>query len=76
MGLVGHIRKSPSEVDSNTRGITHEIRKLTWRSGEGFAVDLACAQYGYLETSMEWKEYDELCILYKELQAAVLLQSL
>jgi hypothetical protein len=68
--------RGPPEVDLNTRGITHGILKLILRSGEGFAVDLACAQYGYLETSMEWKEYAELCILYKEPQAAVLPQSL
>jgi len=35
------------------------------RSGEEFVVDLACAQYGYAEPVMRWKEYKELRILFE-----------
>lgn len=52
-----------SAIDSDWRGIAHEILKLTLRSGEEFAVDLAGAQYGYPEPVMRWQEYKELRIL-------------
>ena len=51
----------------DTDGIRHEVLKLTIRSGEQFAVDLACAQYGYSEPVMRWKEYKELRVLFEYL---------
>ena len=56
---------SQADIDSDTSGITHEVMKLTMRSGEEFVVDLACAQYGYAEPVMRWKEYKELRILFE-----------
>jgi hypothetical protein len=38
---------------------THEILKLTLRSGEIFAVDLSGAQYGYHEPVIGWDEYKQ-----------------
>jgi hypothetical protein len=52
------------DIDSDTGGITH-VLKLTLRSGDEFVVDLACAQYGYSEPVMRWKEYKELRILFE-----------
>lgn len=35
-----------------------EVLKVTMRSGEEFAIDLAAAQYGYFDTPViEWAEY-------------------
>ncbi|KAE9376154.1 hypothetical protein N431DRAFT_502903 [Stipitochalara longipes BDJ] len=53
-----------TDIDSDTGGITHEVLKLTLRSGEVFAVDLACAQYGYSEPVIGWEGYKALRILF------------
>lgn len=51
----------------DTDGIRHEVLKLTLRSREQFAVDLASAQYGYSEPVIRWKEYKELRVLFEYL---------
>jgi hypothetical protein len=53
---------SQADIDQDNGGITHEMWKLTLRSGEEFAVDISCAQYGYSEPVMEWNEYANLRI--------------
>jgi hypothetical protein len=53
------------DIDLDTGGIRHEVLKLTLRSGEQFVVDIACAQYGYSEPVMRWKEYKELRVLFE-----------
>lgn len=41
----------------NRNLIEHEILKITLRSGETFAVDLSCPQYGEKSTMCEWSDY-------------------
>jgi hypothetical protein len=45
------------------RGIEHQVLKVTLRSGEEFAVDIAGAQYGYDECVFGWKEHTQLRVL-------------
>jgi hypothetical protein len=52
------------EILADTRGITHEILKVTLRSGEKFAIDIAGAQYGYDDPVVEWEEYAQLRIFW------------
>ncbi|PVH75400.1 hypothetical protein DL98DRAFT_658105 [Cadophora sp. DSE1049] len=41
----------------------HEIIKVTLRSGDAFAFDIAGAQYGYVEPITAWKTYQEQRVL-------------
>jgi hypothetical protein len=41
----------------------HNILKVTLRSGEEYAVDLACAQYGHFDPVTPWDEFEEKRIL-------------
>jgi hypothetical protein len=59
------LSKPQEDIDLDNGGIRHEVLKLTLRSGERFVVDLACAQYGYSEPVMRWKEYNELRVLFE-----------
>ncbi|KAF4622713.1 hypothetical protein G7Y89_g14315 [Cudoniella acicularis] len=47
----------------DTLSVVHDIIKITLRSGETFAIDLAGAQYGYHDPIMEWERYKKLRIL-------------
>jgi hypothetical protein len=51
-----------ADIEADTGGITHEILKVTLRSGEKFAIDISGAQYGYDDCVVQWKEYEQLRI--------------
>ncbi len=47
------------EIINNMDYISHEIIKVTLRSGEVFAVDITGAQYGYHEPVTPWTKYEQ-----------------
>jgi hypothetical protein len=57
------------EIVRDTGGITHEMLKVTLRSGEVFAVDITGAQYGYHEPVTPWTKYQNDRILFQYLES-------
>ncbi|TVY73161.1 hypothetical protein LSUE1_G005658 [Lachnellula suecica] len=56
------------QVESHLREVVHEVLKVTLRSGEIFALNLAGAQYGYHEPVVEWQHYKELRVRVMRIQ--------
>ncbi|KAI6716622.1 hypothetical protein JHW43_000881 [Diplocarpon mali] len=60
-----HVQMLPRGISNiqTTDHVLHEMLKVTLRSGEAFAFDIAGAQYGYPEPITPWKQYKEGRIL-------------
>lgn len=38
--------------------LLHQILRIKWRSGEGYAIDITGSQFGSVETVIPWQEYN------------------
>jgi hypothetical protein len=57
--------------DDAPRGVTHEVLKVTLRSGEKFAVDVSGAQYGYHDPVTRYQEFQQQRVfhIHKDMKA-------